>query len=469
AIATALKEHHTTSMLKTLDVSENGILDGVRAEISKYVELVEQEFNAFGTKGKELLEADTKVHMDEDWRDDLVYDDRFDDSLTGDVDDWIHHGQVSLKLIDYLTRFFADKGWVGRSAYLVDLMKSMVLASDWATDGVLLVPSLLGPAPTEFAAEAAERVGNNALVCWMQFAFLPKGVFQRFVCTFGKHFPKADDTKIVEVFADQALLVYNTVAVWVVADDVAGKLIFRVAREGVDLAGEIAATLTEMLVVIDGQFMHNGLKGELVLSASSEDDPGSSARYELFSKARDKGREKVETLRSGVYINMSALSAFTGVNQAVKGEAKEYDVFLSHNWGVNDVTHRRVLDIAAGLRNVGLRVWVDEERMQGDVTVRMAEGIRASKVVVIFVTALYADKIGSEDVNDNCRFEFNFARKHRGTALIPAILDSSMLDTSRWTGPIARLFDLLYVDLTADPPVPAKVQELVEQIRERAN
>ncbi|CAK9068621.1 Uncharacterized protein (Fragment), partial [Durusdinium trenchii] len=123
-------------------------------------------------------------------------------------------------------------------------------------------------------------------------------------------------------------------------------LIFRVARtrKGEKLAGEIAAMLTEILDVIDGQFMHDGLAGELVLSASSDaNDTSSSARFKLFSKAREKGRDEVETLRSGLYMPMSELSAFAGVNQAAKGEAKEYDVFLSHNWGVNDVTHRRVL------------------------------------------------------------------------------------------------------------------------------
>ena len=74
---------------------------------------------------------------------------------------------------------------------------------------------------------------------------------------------------------------------------------------------------------------------------------------------------------------------------------KEFDVFLSHNWGTPPAiaNHKRVVAIARQLTTRGLRVWVDENEMHAHLPQAMTEGIDQSKVVLVFITEEYLAKV----------------------------------------------------------------------------
>jgi hypothetical protein len=96
------------------------------------------------------------------------------------------------------------------------------------------------------------------------------------------------------------------------------------------------------------------------------------------------------------------------------------DVFLSHDWGMDELgrsNHERVVRIAEHLKQAGLRVWLDQERMEGDIYQRMVEGIESSRLTLIFVTEAYLYKIagkGGAGDKDNCLFEFDYAVRSKG-------------------------------------------------------
>ena len=74
-------------------------------------------------------------------------------------------------------------------------------------------------------------------------------------------------------------------------------------------------------------------------------------------------------------------------------------MFLSHDWGTDSLgrsTHTRVVEIGRALRNRGLRVWLDEDQMTGDIDARMVEGISRSHVMAVFVTENYQYKVSKQ-------------------------------------------------------------------------
>ena len=73
-----------------------------------------------------------------------------------------------------------------------------------------------------------------------------------------------------------------------------------------------------------------------------------------------------------------------------------FDAFLTHDWGKDELgrdNHQRVVDIARRLTAAGLRVWLDQDYMVGDVVAQMIDGINKSDCVVVFVTRRYHDKV----------------------------------------------------------------------------
>jgi len=66
--------------------------------------------------------------------------------------------------------------------------------------------------------------------------------------------------------------------------------------------------------------------------------------------------------------------------------------FLSHCWDDDELgrdNHQRVVLFANELQRLGLRVWIDENEMTGDIVKRMQEGIDNSATVVVFITKRY--------------------------------------------------------------------------------
>jgi hypothetical protein len=90
--------------------------------------------------------------------------------------------------------------------------------------------------------------------------------------------------------------------------------------------------------------------------------------------------------------------------------------------------------------------------MKGHVRRRMVEGIDSSHCIAVFVTEAYRNKVNQEDLRDNCKFEFDYAFQRKGNQkMIAVVMESSMLDTSKWGGELqASLGSTIYVSLTDD-------------------
>ena len=73
---------------------------------------------------------------------------------------------------------------------------------------------------------------------------------------------------------------------------------------------------------------------------------------------------------------------------------------LSYQWD----NQTEVKQLKEFLEEHDLKVWIDEEQMHGNIFSRMQEAINHSKVVVLCMSRKY-------ELSDNCRLEFNYARK----------------------------------------------------------
>ena len=66
--------------------------------------------------------------------------------------------------------------------------------------------------------------------------------------------------------------------------------------------------------------------------------------------------------------------------------------------------------MAAELKRAGLKPWLDDDEMYGDMNEAMADGIENAGAIVIFVTRQYMTKVrgrGPNGADDNCKFEFD--------------------------------------------------------------
>ena len=109
----------------------------------------------------------------------------------------------------------------------------------------------------------------------------------------------------------------------------------------------------------------------------------------------------------------------------------QFTAFLSHDWGDDELqrqNHARVKRVGAALERAGLRPWLDESEMSGNIDQCMTAGIENSKCVLIFVTARYVRKVsgkGPNGQNDNCLLEFGHAMRQCGVEkMVPVVMEA---------------------------------------------
>ncbi|KAF0685614.1 Aste57867_22543 [Aphanomyces stellatus] len=128
------------------------------------------------------------------------------------------------------------------------------------------------------------------------------------------------------------------------------------------------------------------------------------------------------------------------------------DAFLTHDWGTDGSTHKKVSTINKLLKARGITTWFDEEKMEGNVKKQMIHGIDNARVIVVFVTQRYIDKVGGSNAEDNCQLEFNYAaRRKTASKMIPVLIDStpSLKNPATWTGEVGFVLGgHLYLDLS---------------------
>ena len=128
------------------------------------------------------------------------------------------------------------------------------------------------------------------------------------------------------------------------------------------------------------------------------------------------------------------------------------DCFLSHNWGDKNINHQRVHKINTELQKRGLKTWFDENKIDGNIRYKMAEGIDNTKCVVVFITKEYRDKVNGLDMKDNCKYEFSYAMNQLGSQnMVSVVMEPEMRETNKWKGELgAALGSMLFVDFSSD-------------------
>ena len=108
------------------------------------------------------------------------------------------------------------------------------------------------------------------------------------------------------------------------------------------------------------------------------------------------------------------------------------------------------------LQRAGVKTtWVDEQRLDSDLNSEMSDGIDQSKLVLIFVTRAYIEKVqgyGRRGPDEACKAEFEYAlRRHGVKRMLAVVMDPECRDTSSWTGAVGfRLGSQIYHDLSGD-------------------
>mmetsp|Transcript_15824 Transcript_15824/g.20253 ORF Transcript_15824/g.20253 Transcript_15824/m.20253 type:complete len:568 (-) Transcript_15824:323-2026(-) len=148
-----------------------------------------------------------------------------------------------------------------------------------------------------------------------------------------------------------------------------------------------------------------------------------------------------------------------------------FDVFLSHSWARdsnNRDNHQRVKNIEKRLSQAGLTTWFDEDQFgPGDPIIdKMVDGIRESKVVLIFITKAYLKK-ASDPYMNNIRFEFQTAMEKRKTRVMPIVMESSFTDPTNWEGMVGNFFGRghFFSNFSGDRISDNEFKKLVRKIR----
>ena len=100
----------------------------------------------------------------------------------------------------------------------------------------------------------------------------------------------------------------------------------------------------------------------------------------------------------------------------------------------------------------------------------MCRGIDDTKVVLVFITNRYCQKVAGENESDNCKMEFSYAQRRKGVPnMIPIVMEPSMTKTTSWEGPLGMaLGGILYVNFSGDEnQILASFGALTEEIGTR--
>ena len=144
---------------------------------------------------------------------------------------------------------------------------------------------------------------------------------------------------------------------------------------------------------------------------------------------------------------------------------KAKDIFITHDWGTDELgrkNHDRAARLNKALQKKGLRVWFDEEMMNGDIQAKMGEGIDHCACFVILITKRYLDKVagkGEKGTLDNCYYEFSYAASLKGRdKMVPVVAEPRCKNASAWYGKVGQVLgQILYEDYTKDENFDAMV------------
>ena len=152
------------------------------------------------------------------------------------------------------------------------------------------------------------------------------------------------------------------------------------------------------------------------------------------------------------------------------------DAFLSHNWGEDESgrdNHQRVTIINKELKAQGYKTWFDEEKISGNIDMKMAQGIAQAKGVIVFLTRKYLNKVNGNDARDNCQKEFMYAtRTQTRTRIVAVVMKKCMCNISTWSGFVDfHLGGEMYVNMSGNfenkTYLSQQMEELVKQLQSK--
>ena len=148
-------------------------------------------------------------------------------------------------------------------------------------------------------------------------------------------------------------------------------------------------------------------------------------------------------------------------------------VFLTHDWGMDEQgrdNHGRVAKVNKWLKAHNIVTWFDEDRMKGNILQQMFQGIDNSRLVIVFVTKNYIDKVAGRSPKgegDNCLKEFHYAENKKTVSKMLAVVQEPRCrDQRAWSGPLGILSSHLYTDNSDDRTFEASMESLRAKILE---
>ena len=147
----------------------------------------------------------------------------------------------------------------------------------------------------------------------------------------------------------------------------------------------------------------------------------------------------------------------------------KFHAFIGHNWGKDENNHKRVLALHRSIKTQGVRAWVDQERIHGNILDEITAGLEDSRMFVACITKDYMDKVAGKNKqapNDWCQLEFQRAFRLFGAAnMIAVVMDNEVLDSSKWRGSVATVFaNSIVIDFTSDARLDDATKELCARI-----
>ena len=143
----------------------------------------------------------------------------------------------------------------------------------------------------------------------------------------------------------------------------------------------------------------------------------------------------------------------------------ENDVFISYCWADADLVRATAAKIASSPASTSnpssspnLQIWIDTEKMRGNIYNAMEEGVRLAKVFVSFISPKYA-------ASANCQRELKLANDLRKTIVCCLVDPANRFENGGWPPPgIGTLVaGNVYLDLTKN--YDQSFEELLSKIR----
>lgn len=109
-----------------------------------------------------------------------------------------------------------------------------------------------------------------------------------------------------------------------------------------------------------------------------------------------------------------------------------------------------------------IKVFLDRDSMTGDTKKTMAMGIKMTKVVLVFITQGYIDRVEAAWEN-NCKYEWE-AACNLNKRLYPVVMDPKLRNPSSWGALLsAKLGGVIYADFATDENIDICVETILKE------